>query len=68
MNSSLFGMVMRHGGEEMVSNVSIRDVMMEVVDDGTIGAIDGKSSTTLEVPDILAVVGQFGVGVLQVGD
>jgi hypothetical protein len=38
-------------GEDIMSNVSIKDVIMKVVDDGTIGAIDSKSSTTLEVPD-----------------
>jgi hypothetical protein len=32
------------------------------------GAVDGSSGTTLEVPLLTAVVGQHGVGVMEVGD
>lgn len=68
MYSGFFGVVVGHGGEEMMRNMRIRDMMVEVVQEETIRAINGQGSTTLEVPDIFPVMRQGRVGVLKIGD
>ena len=61
-------MVERHLGEQMVSNVSVDDTMKHMVKEFAERAVDGAEGSTLEVPDVLAVVGQLRVGVLEEGD
>jgi len=66
--SGFLGVVVGHGGEEVVSNLGIGNVVMQVVDQGTIVTIDSKSSTALEVPDTFTIMRQDRVGVLEISD
>lgn len=66
--SSFLGVIVRHSGEEMVSDVSVGNVVVQVVDEETEITINGQSGSTLEVPNALAVMGKSGVGVLKIGD
>lgn len=61
-------MVERHLREQMVGNVGVDDTVKHVVQELAERAVDGAEGSTLEVPDVLAVVGQLGVGVLEEGD
>ena len=58
-----------HHREEVVDDVEVRDVMEE---EPTLPAqevtVDGGSGTTLEVPLLIAVVGELDVSVVQVRD
>jgi hypothetical protein len=66
--SGLLGVIVRHSGEEMVSDVGVGNVMMQMVNEETEITINGQSSSTLEVPNTLTVMGKSGVSVLKIGD
>lgn len=61
---SLHSIVVRHGGEEVVRNVRISNVVLEIINAKTIGTVNSKSSSTLEVPDLGRVMWQCRVSVL----
>jgi len=65
----LFAVVMRHLRKEMMHNMVVCDIVQE---ETTLPAkkvpINGCRRTALKVPLSGAVVRQFGIGVLQVGD
>jgi len=55
-------------GEEVVSDVVVRDVVEEeAADPAEEGTIDGTDGTTEERPFVLAVVRHRGVGVMEEG-
>lgn len=64
----LDGVVEGHLREHVMALVRVTNVVMQVVDDGSEGAVDSASGSTLEVPDVVTEVGDLGVGVLEVGD
>lgn len=68
VDSGFLGVVVRHGGEEVMGNVGVGNVMVEVVEEETVRTINSQSGTTLEVPDVFTVMRQLGVSVLQIGD
>lgn len=57
-----------HLREHVMALVRVANVVVQVVDDGSEGAVDSASSSTLEVPDVVTEVGDLGVGVLEVGN
>lgn len=61
-------MVMRHGAEQVVNDVRVADMVLEVVDDESVVAVNGRESAVEERPFCRAVVGSFDVGVVQEGD
>ena len=63
--SCLLSMVVRHLGEEVVCDMRVGDVVVQVVQNKAIVAVDGGERTTQPVPLRILVVGEFGVGVLQ---
>ena len=65
--SCLLSMVVRHLGEEVVCDMRVGDVVVQVVQNEAIVAVDGGERTTQPVPLRILVVGEFGVGVLQAG-
>jgi hypothetical protein len=62
--SGFDSIVVRHGGEEMMSDVGVSNVVLEIVNAKAIGTINSKSSSTLEVPDLGRVMGHSRIGVL----
>nr|ACL52983.1 unknown [Zea mays]ACL53151.1 unknown [Zea mays]ACL53170.1 unknown [Zea mays]ACL53198.1 unknown [Zea mays]ACN35830.1 unknown [Zea mays] len=63
----LHGVVVRHGGEEVVRDVRVRDVVEHAVEDAVV-AVHGGQRAAQPVPLARVVVGERRVGVLQVGD
>lgn len=57
-----------HLREHVVALVRVANVVVQVVDDGAEGAVDGAGGAALEVPLVVAEVGNSGVGVLEIGD
>ena len=68
MASGLFSVIVRHSGEKVMSDVSVRNMMMQVVDKEAEISINSQSSSTLEVPDTLTVVWQSWISMLEVSD
>lgn len=67
--SSLGSVVEGHLGEEVVDDVVVGDVVEEETSlPAEEVTVDGSGGTTLEGPFLLAVVGEHGVGVVEVGD
>ena len=64
----LDGVVEGHLRKHVMALVGVANVVVQVVDDGSEGAVDSAGSSTLEVPDVVTEVGNLGVGVLEVGD
>ena len=64
----LDGVVEGHLREHVVALVRVTNVMVQVVDDGSEGAVDRAGGSTLEVPDVITEVRNLGVGVLEIGD
>lgn len=63
--SGFHSVVMGHGGEEMMGDVRVSNVVLEVVDTKTIGTVNSESSSTLEVPDLGRVMGHSRISVLE---
>lgn len=61
-------MVEWHLGEQMVGNVGVNDTVKHVVQELAERAVNGAEGSALEVPNVLAVVGQLRVGMLEEGD
>lgn len=68
MLGSLDSVVKGHLREHVVALVRVANMVVQVVDDGTERAIDGAGSAALEVPLVVAEVGDGGVGVLEISD
>ena len=65
--SGLLSMVVRHLREEVVCHMRVGDVMVQVVQNRAVVAVNGGERTTQPVPLRISVVGEFGVRVLQAG-
>lgn len=57
-----------HLREHVVALVRVANVVVQMVDDSAEGTINGAGSAALEVPLVVAEVGDSGVGVLEVSD
>lgn len=66
--AGLIGVVEGDGADIVVENVGLDDTVEDVTADEAEVTVDGGSGTTGKVPDIRLVVGEGGVGVLEVGD
>lgn len=62
------GVVEGDGADIVVEDVGLDDSVEDVAADETKITVDGGSSTTGKVPDLRLVVGEGGVGVLEVSD
>ena len=65
--SCLLSVVVRHLREEVVCNMRVGDVVVQVVQNKAIVAVDGGERTMQPVPLRILAVGEFGMGVLQAG-
>lgn len=66
--AGLIRVVEGDGADVVVQDVGLDDAVEDVTADETKVTVDGGGSTTGEVPRLGLVVGQAGVGVLEVGD
>lgn len=57
-----------HLREHVMALVRVANVVVQVVDDGSEGAVDSAGGSTLEVPDVVTEMRDLGVGVLEVSD
>lgn len=64
----LVGVVEGDGGDVVVEDVGLDDAVEEVAADEAELAVNSRGGTTDEVPLLSGVVGERGVGVLEVGD
>lgn len=65
---SLVGVVEGNGGDVVVEDVGLDDAVEDLAADEAELAVNGCGGTTGEVPGLAGVVGEGGVGVLEVGD
>lgn len=66
--ASFVGVVEGDGADIVVEDVSLDDPMEDVTADETEVTVDSGGSTTGKVPDLRLVVGEGGVGVLEISD
>lgn len=66
--SGLDSVVEGHLREHVMALVRITNVVVQMVDDGSEGAVNSAGGPTLEVPDVVTEVGNLGVGVLEVSN
>ena len=64
----LVGVVEGNGGDVVVEDVGLDDAVEDLAADEAELAVNGCGGTTGEVPGLAGVVGEGGVGVLEVGD
>ena len=64
----LVGVVEGDGGDVVVEDMGLDDAVEDLAADEAELAVDGCGGTASEVPGLTAVVGEGGVGVLEVGD
>lgn len=62
------GVVEGDGGDVVVEDVGLDDAVEDLAADEAEFAVDGGGGAAGEVPGLAAVVGERGVGVLEVGD
>ena len=65
--SCLLSMVVRHLREEVVCHMRVGDVVVQVVENKAVVAVNGGERTTQPVPLRISVVGEFWMRVLQAG-
>lgn len=64
----LVGVVEGDGGDVVVEHVGLDDAVEELAADEAHLAVDGGGGAADEVPLLRVVVGEGGIGVLEVGD
>lgn len=56
------------GGNEVVSNVGLNDAVKEVTANEAEFTVNSSGGSTNEIPGLRMIMGQGGVGVLEIGD